>query len=480
MKKRFAIPAVVIGAVIAAGAVFFFLRSSSEHVRWAVVERRSVGDFFEERGWLEATQTTPVRLGAGGEIRELIEDGTTVEPGDVLLKVDTTGLEERLESQEEEVALSEMRQRVNRYRRSRTEQEARRTITITRDRLRLAEMEYAQICEGLTPEDRRTLEIAAEIATIDREDAEEAFFRQSNLVARALASAITLETYERRLAAAAAVEEETRIEFAVRTAPPREDEILDSRLAVERLQGELERGERALERRVARADAVIVEQDARIAEQRLNMQLTLDEINESVVTAPTGGIFRVRQFWEWSARMWQPVRVGVSRGRLDSVADILQPGAMRVVTMIHEADIGGVRTGMTARVRIPALGNLEFTGMLQALGGVGRDRAEVGPPGVEDNQSGVTVFNAAIALDRTDERLRPGMSALISIERQPVAERLLLPREAVGNYEDAARTGTVQTESGDRTVRGEFFDDLWFAVEEGLAEGDRVRVPQGK
>ncbi len=472
-KMIFAI--LMIGAVLAAVFIWWQNRGAATP-EWVMVERRAMGDIFEERGWLEASQVTPVTLGAGGEIREMAQDGIRVNPGKLLIRVDTTALQERLEQQDEDVSLSISRQEVNQYRRSRTEREAQQNIVVTRDRLKLADMEYGEIRTGLQPEDRRTLQIAAEIRTIEREDADEAYVRQSNLVARALASPITLEDYERRLAAAVAAEEEAKIEYAVRTAPPREDEVLEWKLAVERLQGELERGERALERRLARADAEIDEQEARVAEQQLQFDMTKEELDACDVYAPTGGIFRARYFWEGATRLWQPIRAGVSRGRLDRVGDILQPGAMRVVTMVHEADIAKISVGMPARVRIPALDNLVLTGRVHALGGVGRDRAEVGPTGVEENLSGVTVFNATLTLDHTDERLRPGMSAAIAIECLPVAERLILPREAVGEYHLGEATGKVRLDDGDtRGIKGRYLGGNWFWVEDGLREGERVR-----
>ena len=442
----------------------------------AIVERRAIGDTFIERGWLEASQVTPIALDASGEIREMAEEGSIVTNGQLLVAIDTTGLKDNLDRREEDVSMNKNRLEVARYRRARTEREARQNIIVTANRLHLAEMEYEEIRAGLRAEDRRLLEITTELRAIEREDAEESFLRQSNLVSRALASPITLEDFERRLAAATAAHEEAKIEFAVRTAPPREDEVLEWKLAVERLKGELERGERALERRLARADAELDEHTARVAESELQHELTLEEFEGCEKFAPTSGIFRPRYFWERAQRLWQPIRPGVHRWRLDRVADIVQPGAMRVMTMVHEADIARVATNLPAIVRIPALGNLEFTGRLQVLGGVGRDRAEVGPSGVEGNVSGVTVFNAMVSLDQTDERLRPGMSAAVFIESLPVAERLVLPRSAVGGFRADDSTGRVRLENGEvREITGRHIGENLFWIQGGLNEGDRVK-----
>jgi len=467
---------VVVSLVVLVAAVIWWQGRPVATPEWAVVERRAIGDIFKERGWLEASQLTPVALGAGGEIREMTPEGNLVAKGDLLVSIDTTGIQDNLDRREEDVSLNKNRLEVAQFRRVRTEQDARKNIAVTADRLKLAEMEYEEIRRGLLPEDRRLLEITSELRTIDREDAEEAFLRQSNLVARALASPITLEDFERRLAAASAAEEEAKIEYAVRTAPPREDEVLEWRLAVERLRGELARGERALERRLARADAELDEQTARVADSQLQYDLALEEFEACEVFAEADGIFRPRYFWEHAQRLWQPIRAGVSRGRLDRVGDIVQPGAMRVITMVHEADISKISTNQPARIRIPALDDLVLEGRVTTLGGVGRDRAEVGPPGVEGNVSGVTVFNAIISLDHNDERLRPGMSAVIEIECLPVADRLLLPRGAVGDFRAADSSAKVRLENGEtHIVFGRYLGTEWFWIEGGLQEGERVR-----
>jgi hypothetical protein len=191
MKKIIAILALLCAAVFA--GIFLWQGRSVATPEWAVVERRAMGAVFEERGWLEASQVTPVALGAGGEIREMAPEGSLVKPGDLVVAVDTTGIKDNLDRREEDVEANSNRLEIARFRRVRTEQETRKNIIVTADRLKLAEMEYEEIRTGLRPEDRRLLEITTELRTIEREDAEEAFLRQSNLVARALASPITLK-----------------------------------------------------------------------------------------------------------------------------------------------------------------------------------------------------------------------------------------------------------------------------------------------
>jgi multidrug resistance efflux pump len=367
-----------------------------------------------------------------------------------------------------------MAQDVLRKRREQVQCDAIASLVLASNRLQLAVFERERVERGLTPAERRRLEVAHELRRIECDEAAEALAREQALVRDGLASPASIEDAERRLAAAKTAAAEAGIELAIRTGPPRAEDLLEAVRMVVRLQGECDRGQRAMARRLARADAMIAESDARVAMDLLDSTQASNQLARCAVVAPTTGVFRVRWFSDWRrAMISQPIKPGVSRGELDRVADIVQPGAMRVLAMIHEADIAAVTTGRSARVTIPALNNLTFAGTVVALGGLGRDRYDVAPPGVEQSVSGVTVFNATLALHGEDERLRPGMSARIAIEVSPVAPRLLVPREAVGSI--SGETAQVVRPGGRRvTVTGRLFGPRHFWVRQGLQPGDRI------
>jgi multidrug efflux pump subunit AcrA (membrane-fusion protein) len=227
-------------------------------------------------------------------------------------------------------------------------------------------------------------------------------------------------------------------------------------------------------RQLARSDAQLAESASRVNMTLFEIARDSNQLARCTVAAQTSGVFRVRWFSDWRrALSAQPIKPGVSRGELDRVADIVEPGAMRVLAMIHEADIALAATGLPARVAIPALGDLGFDATVVALGGVGRDRYDVAPAGVELSVSGVTVFNATLALHGDDARLRPGMSARVSIAVTAPAPRLLVPRAAVG----AIRGGTAQVArpgGGRIAVTGRQFGTHDFWVQDGLRPGERI------
>ncbi len=473
-NKRRLWAAAAAAAITAAVAVRTF-RGGPSGYELVTTELRPMADELHERGFLEATAVTPVELGASGEIQEMAGDGTVVSAGEIVARIDATSYLEQLVTKENEIETADTTLAIRKAWRAAAESELADTLVLASNRLSLAELEWERIRRGLAPDERRALEITCSLRQIELEEAEAVVTREREWVAAGLASVATLEDAERRLAAARAALEEAQIDFTIQTGPPRPETLLESVRTVERLRGEFQRSRRSGERKLARADAEIGEAHARLTLSQIEYQQISNEWVNCAVPAPTSGVFRARLFADWrQGGVWQVIKPGVTRGRLDRVADIVQPGEMRVQLMLHEADIERVSTGMPVRIRVPALNaGKTFYGSLQALGGVGRDRFDVAPRGVEQSVSGVTVFNASAALDASDPAFRPGMSVLAVIEREPVRDRLVIPREAVGR--DAAAGDRVRLANGQiRPVTGRLFGNRFYEVSGGLQAGDRL------
>lgn len=439
----------------------------------SVIEQLVVNE-LHERGILEAAQTWPVELGAGGEIREMAEDGSFVQAGQIVARVDDTDYADQLQRREEERVTLDMALEIVKMRRDQTYADAIASLLLASNRLNLARMELAKIQNGLLPVDKRKLEITAKLRAIEYDELMEQLAREKKLVQDGLASALSVEDTERRVAAAELAAQEAELELAIRAGPPREEDLLEASRTVDRLLGECGRSERIMGRRMARADAKIAEAEARVSLNNFELERDSSLLSQCAVNAQTAGVFRVRWFKEWRlGSAAQPIKPGVSRRGSDRIADIVQPGAMRIMAMIHEADIAGVATGMSARVVIPALGDRSFPATVIALGGVGRDRYDVAPAGIEPSLSGVAVFNAVLSLNGDDERLRPGMSAVVSISLAEPVKKLVVPREAVQLRENGVGEVIVAGHKK-RQITGRIINEYYFEIFDGLKKGDRV------
>src|SRR5687767_9795213 len=100
--------------------------------------------------------------------------------------------------------------------------------------------------------------------------------------------------------------------------------------------------------------------------------------------------------------------------------------AMEVQLEINEVDISQVKVGLPARIRVEALPDLVLTGKVAEMQALAKEVKDE-----EGNGTGVRVFDAVVAPDVQDDRLRPGMTARVEIVLDAHEDALLVPMAAL-------------------------------------------------
>lgn len=147
---------------------------------------------------------------------------------------------------------------------------------------------------------------------------------------------------------------------------------------------------------------------------------------------------------------------------------IMDLGRLQVEAYVDEVDIGRVVVGQQARFGVDAFPQEEFAAVVQAI---------IPQARVRDNVVNYTVILAITGGER--ERLRPDMTASVTITTGSRSEALVLPSRAIARDEDGRPYVLVQ-EAGKQVRRaisiGEVRGDR-VRVRAGLAEGNEVLVP---
>lgn len=133
---------------------------------------------------------------------------------------------------------------------------------------------------------------------------------------------------------------------------------------------------------------------------------------------------------------------------------------------VDEYDIGKLREGLAATVKVPALGDAVFRAKIDAISPAA------------DVINSISVFRVSIVVDNTDGKLRPGMSADITILVSN-EKGLLVPLKAVTtvrsrSYVDVSVPGGVVDS---RRVSLGSNDGRNVVVTEGLEAGEAVLLP---
>ena len=100
-------------------------------------------------------------------------------------------------------------------------------------------------------------------------------------------------------------------------------------------------------------------------------------------------------------------------------------------TLVSESDIGNVKAGQTASVKVDAYPNRTFQGVVERIA----PQATV--------QQSVTMFPVLIRLDNRDGALMPGMNTDVSILVEHQDNVLAIPNDAVRSMRDAATAATA-------------------------------------
>ena len=160
---------------------------------------------------------------------------------------------------------------------------------------------------------------------------------------------------------------------------------------------------------------------------RTNESLAELRLGDVTITAPLAGTIIQKSVEE--GQVIQSASGNVSGGTtLFVMANLLE---MQVRTLVDETDMGQIRQGMVATVRVEAFPDRTFQGYVE----------KVEPQGVV--QQNVTMFPVIVRLDNRADVLRPGMNADVEILVDEAAEILLVPNNAIVLPQDVGPAALV-------------------------------------
>lgn len=182
-------------------------------------------------------------------------------------------------------------------------------------------------------------------------------------------------------------------------------------------------------------------------------------LDETVIRAPMSGTVLAVAVQQGATVSSGTTTVGGGTSLL-TLADLSK---LRVIAKIDEAQVGQVKSGQVAKLRVDAFPDRAFTGSVERVHPLGT------------TVSNVVTFDVEVAVtDPNASMLMPGMTADVEIEAARENDVLLLPLAALRSER---RERFVLLASGERRpVRTGATDGIDVVVVEGLAEGQEVLV----
>jgi HlyD family secretion protein len=476
-RKLFRILAALIVLAGVGGAGYVVWNAEDEPAKTvptAIVQRGPLTISVTQSGSIESRERVVIKSEVQGRnaILSLVEEGTHVEKGDLLVELDSSSLVEQRDQQQIKVLNAEAA-----YIRAREDLAVTRSQTesdIAKAELakRFAELDLKKYIEGEHPQERQKiesditiakeeLERAAEKATWSKELVKEGFMTETEQKANELAekrAQIALKLAEGKLALL---------------------ENYTHKRNLEQLRSDVDQAGKALDRVKRKASADLVQAQAELKARESEFERQKDRLREMTeqiakcrIFAPVDGmvVHATTGQFRWRGNV-EPLAEGQEVRERQELIRLPTTSAMKADIKIHESSLRKVRVGMPVRITIDAMPGRVFWGRL----------VQVAP--VPDSQSmflnpDLKVYGARVDLEDRTGALRPGMSCRTEIVVQELDDALYVPVQAV------ARVGTqtvafVQTPTGEfqqRTVQAGLDNNRVIHVVEGLREGDVVSL----
>lgn len=402
----------------------------------------------------------------------VIDEGSKVQPGDLLLEFDASDLVDKRNEQEITVANAEANLIIAKEKLGVTEGDC-EAASLTREvDLMLAKMALEKYEEGDYPQQVRQYE--SDIALADEEQkraverlewsrrlAKESFLTRTELQADELA----LQRKQLDLEMA-----QTKINVLTNYTVVQQRAILES---------SRRKADRALVRTAWQNKSTLrqVETELR-ARQRERDRATnrLEELNfqisKSKIYAPTNGIVLYTSTVLISRRQWwiKPLAVGSTAVERQELIYIPLESGMVVEVMIPESSLNKIDNGMPARVKVDAFPGKVFDGKLVKIG--------ILPDGQSSQLNpDLKLYKCEIECDFKNAVIRPGMSCDVELVKESYDSVLYVPVQCVVRVDGVPRVYVKDHgEWVPRIVRVGLDNNRMIHVLEGIRAGEEVML----
>lgn len=211
--------------------------------------------------------------------------------------------------------------------------------------------------------------------------------------------------------------------------------------------------------------------DNQVSQAKLSLTQTNTTLANTTLTAPADGIITaVNAQAAGTSASSSGQNSGSSAGTNNSSLITLMGNTdtMQVVVPVNQVDIAKVKTGLSVDLTLDAYPNQNFSGTV----------TQVNPTG--DTQSGVTTFGVTVTVPNSNNLMKPGMSANVSIIIEQKDNILTVPSSAVHtNGSEKTVSLAPSSNSGTpivQTVQIGLDDGKNAEVIQGLQAGDRVII----
>lgn len=444
-------------------------RESTPNIPCVYVTKQDIKVEVKTVGELEAARSITIASsikGDQGKIIDLISDGVYVQPGQMLVKLDSAPFEEKLEKLQGQVKEQEAYIQTLAHTLEWELVQAEHKNRTAELELESAQLELDKIKQGDGPQETFRLKAAMQKAWLKYDELN----AYSNDLAE-LESQGFLNNAEVKQAQKKLFEEQDAYEMArqqhdsfVQHVHPMQ--VKKAETHVKRAQVNQEEMAKGGFYNIAKSKALLEQGKQTLNDYLLQFKEAQNELAQTEIVAPAQGMVVLRE--EYRSSQKRKPRVGDIVVRNQPLIDLPDLSSMIIKTRVREVDLFKVAVGKKVMIGVDAYPQLSFVGTVLSIGVLAL--TDMGRPSEEK------YFEVRIAFIQSDPCLRPGMTARAIIQAQEVQQVLTIPLHSVFNDHAHSYCYVLKPQQGyeKRDLSLGISNDQWIEVKSGLDEGECV------
>jgi len=435
------------------------------------VSRGQVRLGLRTTGSLRPHESVPVPSQIRGKIEWLIDEGTRVNPGDVIARVEDVEYRDELEDARSNLSIVQAGLALEELKRDYTGRDRQRGIRRAELELELAEIELAQLGAPAVS-DVQASELDLELKRLLLESARSALQRLEGLAAKGIVDQHQISVAKIKLEGARVAHAKAVLEHDHLLAVTPEADLAVPRQNVQRARTALDLARKKMERDVNLCKTAVAVAQASVDRYKQTIDTQQRRVNDAAITAPIAGTVLYPRPWG------SPPRLGDQIWSGNRILDIADLDTMAVEALVNQVDWPQIKTGQPVEIVLTAAPHTTFSGAVLNVGGLASDRYLT----LGGDVTGVMTFPVVVLINDKSPLLRPTYSAHLNIITEVHDDVCWVPRTAI-DRDDAGRDIVWLRRSG-RTVAVPVTlgsrDALRVIVTDGLKAGDVVVVPTRK
>lgn len=426
--RRLLAAALILLVLAGVGYGFYATRNNDntlENTPVYTVENQDLVISLTESGNIVSRDLTKVKSEVRGSVSIiwLIEEGTQVDRGDLLVELDASEFKERLVDQEISLQNAEASYTQAYEQLEVTKNAAQASVSQAKLDYQFAQEDLIKYKEGEFPKQLKETEAKITLAREELEQAEEKLEWSQKLYDQKF---ISESEYETDVLA----KKRKELDYELRQTELDLLEKFTYKRQLAQLESDVEQNKLALERaeRKARADIVQAEADLRAKDAQLKRQREkLEELKEQVancrIIAPSDGmvVYATTGGNRW--RQAEPIQEGSAVRERQEIIHLPRSQSMMAEFQIHESSLKKVKVGQPARLTVDAIPGKVLNGVVGKIALLPSQTTWWNPD--------LVVYDGEIYIESNDASLRTGMKCTIEILVDQYENTLAVPIQSV-------------------------------------------------